>query len=477
MTKKYVVINKSNIIKIFLLYFTVLLFFIDEKSMSYEMICILTLVDVAICELLLYYSEKLNIRDAVFWFLSITILFSLGQNIAYPFLRDKSLVKDVLLYPYKYSETDMNLSSIYTLQAFNCLVLGLMSKSYHFSLRRKEIKIFAQTIDGYYIAKSAYYIGTAIVAIAFVPQIQYTYLNIYQFIISGYGETITSQMSGLFLRLHYLFFPGLIMRLCAKFAINKNTLVDMVIFLGQAIIFLAIGDRGTGLTLFVIFIWIRSIFDKKFNLKKYVLPCALVVILVPIIKYYRIYYTEGTKGALSGAIDYIITNNPILDLLLETGGTQRILIMTIDKVKSEGLAMGKAYLDFFIKMLPSRLGVQQNYGTLANWVINSSGYQTYGFSIWAEAYLNFGYIGIPFMYIMGIILKHLLEVKNRQDILSIIRTAITLYFFADVARRSFSEFGYNFLYNLIIPVIGIYVLASFLRRRHEILEAKYKTKD
>ena len=97
MTKKYVVINKSNIIKIFLLYFTVLLFFIDEKSMSYEMICILTLVDVAICELLLYYSEKLNIRDAVFWFLSITILFSLGQNIAYPFLRDKSLVKDVLL--------------------------------------------------------------------------------------------------------------------------------------------------------------------------------------------------------------------------------------------------------------------------------------------------------------------------------------------------------------------------------------------
>jgi len=130
------------------------------------------------------------------------------------------------------------------------------------------------------------------------------------------------------------------------------------------------------------------------------------------------------------------------------------------KVSVEGYALGTAYLDFFIKMIPSVFGLEQNYGTLAKWILNTNRYQTYGFSIWAEAFLNFGYFGIPFMFIIGKIFNKLMNVNNTKDVLQIIRVSLILYFFADIARRSISEFGYNFLFNIIMPITVVFLISK-----------------
>ena len=39
-------------------------------------------------------------------------------------------------------------------------------------------------------------------------------------------------------------------------------------------------------------------------------------------------------------------NNPIIDILLEMGGSQNIIIMTMNKTAMTGIAYGKAYLRF-----------------------------------------------------------------------------------------------------------------------------------
>ncbi|MBQ7975714.1 MAG: O-antigen polysaccharide polymerase Wzy, partial [Clostridia bacterium] len=165
------------------------------------------------------------------------------------------------------------------------------------------------------------------------------------------------------------------------------------------------------------------------------------------------------------AFSEMLASNPLIDMLLELGSTQQIIIMTMRRVATEGFAYGKAYLDFFVKMLPSFVGIQTFYPTLAKWVIGTTAYQTKGFSIWGESYLNFGGWGIPFMFVIGRLFQKLLKVDENSSPLKISLAAVSLSFFADVSRRSISEFGFVFLYDIILPIVAIWVLSEVHKRK------------
>ena len=439
---------------IVLLVFTIILCFID--NCSYYFTCVLTYIDVVLCLLIFWKKGYLGIRNPIFLFWVITTIFSLGQNLAYPFITDESLVKNTLLYRFKYDAEEMLLGSKYTMQALNLLTIGLVGKRRQYVFG--NVKILQYDVESHEdnILQAAYYVGTALLVITFIPQIRYLYVNIVQYFTIGYGQTAVDQVSGLTMRLHYLFIPGVLIRYCAQIRRKRKTYLEASIIILHIVSFLAIGDRGSGLALLITLIWIKAYHDEAFSIKRYIIPVVLLVLAIPVIKYYRIYYTASDSGAFSEALNYVLTNNPIIDILLETGGGQRILLMTISKVNVEGFAYGKAYLDFFIKMLPSSMGIHQFYGTLSKWVINTTGYQTAGFTIWAEAYLNFGFFGIPFMWIIGLVFKYFMSTENE---LATMRTAIILYFFADVARRSISEYGYNLVYDILLPIIVIYYVS------------------
>lgn len=456
-------VTKNFFYKLIIFILTMLLFFIDPQNCSYKLICLITWIDLCICLFMIYKQGCLKMNNALFWFWIITVLFSLGQNLAYLFIVDPTLVKSELLIGYQYSEYEMCRGSIFTIQALNMLTLGLFWPI-------KDKFTFYSKLDNYSQkemcnAYAAYIIGTILLVISIVPQIMFVKAELVRFFTVGYGETSIDEFSGLLLRLHYLFVPALFIRYSGKVYLRKRKNLEVLIIIFQIVAFLAMGDRGSGLALFVTFIWLKAATDTQFNIRKYIFPILIVILSVPIVKYYRIGFSADHNTALSSAVAFVLKNNPIIDILLETGGTQNIIIMTMKKTVVTGLAYGKAYLDFFIKMIPSGFGIEQNYGTLAKWVIGTSGYQTQGYSIWGEAYLNFGYLGIPFMFIIGFIFRSLLKNGGNSKVISLLRISITLALFCDIGRRSISEFGYIFLYDMIFPIILVYCVGNFLRKR------------
>ena len=198
--------------------------------------------------------------------------------------------------------------------------------------------------------------------------------------------------------------------------------------------------------------------------KLLLLSCLLVLFLVPVIKYYRINYTSGVNHPFLESISYSIKNNFVMDVLLELGANFRILPMTVSKISSVGYANGTVYLSFFNNMLPGFLKIPSNYGTLSKWLLNTNDYQTNGFSIWAEAYLNFGSLGFVATFVIGVVLGILFGANpSNQNPVSFYVTGSSLFFFGDVVRRAFSEFGYNFMYDIILPSLIVCVLIYLCR--------------
>lgn len=456
-------ITRADLLRIIIAIYTIMLFMIDPNSASYKSICIITIINLVFIFVMFGLNGMISIRNPIFLLLITTTLFTFGQNIAYPFIGNASIYGNDLLINY-YPEFKMNRGSLFTIQAFNALILGLSGRNIRYTFGNNNGNDEA-TVNESTMAEAGLYFGSIVSIVSFIPQIMYIWVNLSQYISLGYGYNANDQLSGIVLRLHYLFIPALLILIASKLYLHKNLIVEKIVIYAQIIALLAMGDRGTGLAIFVAYVWLRAISDEKFTFRHYIIPIIAAIILVPVVKYYRIFFSEGAAEALGDAFIYAFQHNPIIDILLETGGTQRIIVMTMDKVASEGFANGAAYLDFFIKMLPSFLGVHQNYGTLSQWVINSNGYQSYGFSIWAENYLNFGYWGIIFMLIIGIIIKHLLKLNTESINLSWMRISIFLYFFSDISRRSISEFGYNFLYDFIVPLIIVYFIYVWLNKR------------
>lgn len=458
---------------IFIVY-TVALFFLSPEKTPYGMSCFLTYVDLFLGIAVFWESDDVRVSNGVFLFWVISFIFSFGQNLAYPMITDFNAVKNELLYRVRYNDEQMAIGTLYTLKAFNFMSLGLMVKGtqlFTVGAGKEKLRTGEDAI-----AISAGHVGRILLLLGIIPQAQFIYLHLIQYLTVGYGESAVDQMSGLFLRLHYLFIPALIICFCSNKYRNKRTTLYSLLLLGQVLFFLFMGDRGTGLTILVTYMLMNATFDKSFSVKKYILPSIIIVLLIPIVKYYRIFFTQGGTGAFTEAISYSLKNNPIVDTLLETGGSQKILLLTISKVRQEGFAYGKAYLDFFIKMIPSFFGVETNYGTLAKWVIGTTGYQTQGYSIWGEAYLNFGQFGIFFMFIIGRVFRYLLYTdRDNKNLFQTMRVSVALYFFADVARRSISEFGYNFLYDLILPLAVIYLCASTIQKRERHRDTEEKT--
>lgn len=120
------IVSRNFLNKAILVFVTICLFFVNYNNCSYQLICIITLVDLVLCGIILWKQACVRLDNPIFWFWSITVLFSLGQNIAYLFITDTSLVSSMLLVGYKYSVSDMCRGSIFTIQALNMMTLGLL---------------------------------------------------------------------------------------------------------------------------------------------------------------------------------------------------------------------------------------------------------------------------------------------------------------------------------------------------------------
>lgn len=435
---------------------TLILYNYDLSQLTYLNICYIVVVDIIICAILFVTTKQAHIGNACFLFWFITTIFSFGQNVAYIFIYENPGTYSIL-YDKMYSIESMAKGTSFTLLAYNFLSLGL---TLCFDSNKVSEK---KTYDDKYVGEMEL-VSKVLIAVSVIPQIIYMYSQTTVFMAYGYGYSATENLPGIVQILRYWFIPGIIVSYVAKSIGGKRIRLESAVFLVVAVMFLLTGDRGSALSMLLVLIFLRNIF-KQGKKRTIYIWCVLIVLLIPFVKFFRIAFSGQTSGALSEAFSEMLASNPLIDMLLELGSTQQIIIMTMRRVATEGFAYGKAYLDFFVKMLPSFVGIQTFYPTLAKWVIGTTAYQTKGFSIWGESYLNFGGWGIPFMFVIGRLFQKLLKVDENSSPLKISLAAVSLSFFADVSRRSISEFGFVFLYDIILPIVAIWVLSEVHKRK------------
>ena len=74
------------------------------------------------------------------------------------------------------------------------------------------------------------------------------------------------------------------------------------------------------------------------------------------VRIYSIGYAINPNAAFSSAVEYVLKNNPIIDILLETGGSQNIIIMTMNKTAMTGIASNASGLSVDVRMHTAAIG-------------------------------------------------------------------------------------------------------------------------
>lgn len=156
-------------------------------------------------------------------------------------------------------------------------------------------------------------------------------------------------------------------------------------------------------------------------------------------------------------------NNPAVDALAEMGGTMFCLIKTKNIVPDyEDYRYGRSYLYSFTTFIPNigfwEIHPAKREANLGEWLTSTLrlSYGT-GYSMCAEAYINFGGLCWIMMFLLGGLFGNLLGIENirlKNDLALLVFSLIIFWFCLKITRNSFIGFIRVFFY-YALPVYYI----------------------
>lgn len=178
----------------------------------------------------------------------------------------------------------------------------------------------------------------------------------------------------------------------------------------------------------------------------------LFLSLLSVVSYLR----SQEKRSIEDYLRYDVSgNNAAVDALAEMGGTMFCLIKTKDIVPLyENYRYGRSYLYSFTTFIPNigfwEIHPAKREANLGEWLTNALrlSYGT-GYSMCAEAYINFGGCCWIIMFFLGGLFGNLLGIENKrlkEDLALLIFSLIILWFCLKITRNSFIGFVRIFFY-------------------------------
>lgn len=168
--------------------------------------------------------------------------------------------------------------------------------------------------------------------------------------------------------------------------------------------------------------------------------------------------------------------NSAFDAVAEMGGTMSCLIWTMNIVpSSENYRYGRSYLFSFTTLIPNlgfwEIHPAKKESNLGDWLTKKMrlSYGS-GYSMCAEAYINFGYWGWIIMLFMGYLFGRLFEDRYSdlyKNSLKLIFTLIIFWFCVKLTRNSFIGFVRAFFF---------YALPLYYIIKQNSLKSYYKNK-
>ena len=259
---------------------------------------------------------------------------------------------------------------------------------------------------------AAHTIGWGMLSLAAIPAILVTWQALAVALGSGYHaiyekEAATGLEAGPMVIAGFLI-PGAIYMLSAGRSRRITTLVAVASLGAYCLPMLLVGIRGHSVTPLIACLWIYERRIRRLP-KTLLLAAGLFVMLVlfPLIR-----VTRDISGrqqiSLSNYLEsYSTIDNPVIDIVGEMGGSLSTVAYTIELVPTKHpYEMGVSYLYALLTVFPNLSGGLHPAiarGLPSQWLTWEVAPKTaavgggLGFSFIAEAYLNFGSIGAPFL--------------------------------------------------------------------------------
>ena len=221
------------------------------------------------------------------------------------------------------------------------------------------------------------------------------------------------------------------------------------------VITLLTGYRTYGVILALLLILLRHFVVKKISLKEFGILCIVALSFLSLLS-----LVGNMRTSKSRSIDdYISLNknqNSAFEAIAEMGGSMFCLIKTQKIVpEREDYRYGKSYIYSFTTVIPN-LGFWEMHparkeANLGDWLTKELhlNYGT-GYSMCAEAYINFGYMAWLMMFLLGMAFCKLFETSNlessRANIPMLVFSLILFWFCLKLPRNSFLSFVRSFVY-------------------------------
>ena len=389
-----------------------------------------------------------------FFFLLCLYVFSFGQSFFYPL--NVHIDTDLI-----YTEQ--------TLMIFNaqCLTLIFLNCFHFGALRSKNISHYISDCNNIEFPNLKI-IGWIMFIISAYPYLHGKLSSLQYALSHGYASLYEIEQKfgldvGLKGVINDFFIPSTI---CLYVAYHEKKIARYLIFglwITLIIIMLNIGGRTRSVILITLMLILYNNFVKPFTKKQLIIVALGGMVVLSLLSYIR--QTRNSSNRSMNITNMLLDDNGAVQTIAEMGNTMFCMIHTMEFVPAEeDYRYGKSYAYSFTTLIPN-LGFWEEHpakkeANLGEWLTNKMelSYGS-GYSMVAEAYMNFGPYGFIMMYILGFffasmfgVLESAIKKKNAPVI---VFTLIVFWMSLRLPRNSFiglvrSLFYYGFLLYLII---------------------------
>lgn len=302
-------------------------------------------------------------------------------------------------------------------------------------------------------------IGWFLFIVSVIPYLNDTINDMFLSMSKGYGalyegegkvglDNLSGFISGYFI-------PSVI---CLFIAYKENRIIRtffISIIILNIIAILLTGGRTNAVILMSILIILYNYLIKKFTKKWLIIGVCGIFILLQILAI--VAKTRVDRGHSASIEQMKFDNNAAVDAIAEMGGTMFCLIKSMEIVpQRESYRYGKSYAYSFTTLIPN-LGFwdihpAKKESNLSDWLTDklNLGYGT-GFSMCAEAYVNFGYLGFIAFFFWGWFLASIfgkIEISAQTKNYALMAFLLILFwYFLKLPRNNFI--------NLIRPIFFV----------------------
>lgn len=414
-----------------------------------------------------WYFEKRRIVDLYTIFASFVLLFNYGQCLMWAFnIHQDYEIGRWPLYSVVYIDrVSIYKTQIITIAGFLSMHLGAIL----YKDKSSDIPVTGNNEKGYNASLNT------VSDITLIVSALCTYYDAIRNIIVtanyGYGANLYNQdvvatQNNVIILISWMFVPSLIAQLLSSNYAPSTVKKCYTLFVIYVLLQVFGGDRGWLYTL-LLFVWMHHVYYKRITSKQGIaMSIGLVIVLFLCV---GLSSTRGNGISLESIMNEFKDNiNPIPAAFFELGGSMKPAVVIVDKEPQ--YPYGNTYLLSFLGMVTERITTFLNpdYQGVGSWFS-----QTYlgikygaGFSIIAEAIINFGFTGAYIvLFVIGIIVSKITNICYLNKSNSI-RSFICISVYSCMITMARGTL-LTCLKHIVFSIIPIYVIMLILYQKEK----------